>query len=176
MNGFDLDKAIRRVPNFPKKGIMFYDITSILTNPEAYSYVIEKMEEEYLNSDITGIVAVESRGFVFAGSLALKMKVPLLLARKKGKLPGNTISESYSLEYGEATLEMHEEDLKSGMNLLIVDDLIATGGTLNAVATMIEKRESKVAGIFSVVGLPFLNYDNIIGKYNIKTLINYDSE
>jgi adenine phosphoribosyltransferase len=173
---FNLDAAIRKVQDFPKKGILFYDITSILTNPPAFKFVIDEMKTIYAGKGITGIVAIESRGFIFAAPLALHLGVPLILARKKGKLPGKTISESYDLEYGAATLEMHAEDLKSKMNLLIVDDLIATGGTLRAVANMVERQGSKVAGIFSVVGLPFLQHDKKVGNYDITTLINYHGE
>ena len=176
MSEFNLDSAIRKIPDFPKKGILFYDVTSLLTNTDAFKYIAEKMKDKYTGKGITGIVAIESRGFVFAGQLALHLNVPLILARKKGKLPGETISESYALEYGEATLEIHKADIKDGMNLLIVDDLIATGGTLRAVANMIERQNSTVAGMFSVIGLPFLHYDRQIGKYEITTLINYDSE
>jgi adenine phosphoribosyltransferase len=173
---FDLNRAIRKVPDFPKKGILFYDVTSLLTNPKAFSHIVEKMKKAYADKGITGIVAIESRGFVFAAPLALHLGVPLILARKKGKLPGKTISESYSLEYGTATLEIHEEDLGSGMNLLIVDDLIATGGTLRAVANMIERQDSRVAGIFAVIGLPFLHYEKLIGEYGVTTLIDYHGE
>lgn len=176
MADFNLDAAIRKIPDFPKKGILFYDVTSLLTNPKAFGFIVEKTKKQYSDRGITGIVAIESRGFVFAAPLALHLGVPLILARKKGKLPGKTISESYSLEYGTAALEIHEEDLKSGMNLLIVDDLIATGGTLRAVANMIERQKSRVAGIFAVIGLPFLHYDRQIGKYPVTTLIDYHGE
>jgi adenine phosphoribosyltransferase len=107
---------------------------------------------------------------------ALERKLPLVLARKKGKLPGKTIAESYSLEYGQATLEIHCEDLPAGKRWLIVDDLIATGGTLAAVARMVERQGSKVEGIFGIIGLPFLKYKEKIGAYNTHTLIEYDSE
>ncbi len=171
----NLDKAIRKVPNFPKQGILFYDVTSIFTNPKAFKYVVKEMIKMYDAVDIDGVIAIESRGFLLGAPFALKKSVPLVLARKKGKLPRNTISASYALEYGEATLEVHVEDLKPG-NWLIIDDLIATGGTLEAVAKMIEKQGGKVAGIFSIIGLPFLNYDKKIGKYNPKVLISYHGE
>lgn len=176
MKEYNIDKAIRRVPDFPKKGILFYDFTSLLTNPEAFGYILGCMKEEYSNKNIDGIVAVESRGFLFGAPLALDMKVPLILARKKGKLPCETIAESYELEYGQDTLEMHVEDVKKGMNLLVVDDLIGTGGTLKAVANLIERLGASVAGIFTVIGLPFLNYNKNVGDYQVKTLIEYDSE
>lgn len=171
-----LDDSIAKVKDFPKKGILFYDITSILLKPSVFNLVIENLYEYYLNSAIDGIVAVESRGFIFAAPLALKFNVPLILARKKGKLPRQTILESYTLEYGEETIEVHKEDIKSESRYLLIDDLIATGGTLKAVANLVEKSGATVTGIAAVIGLPFLNYDKLLGKYDVKTLINYHGE
>jgi len=176
VNKMDLDKVIRKVPDFPKPGILFYDITSIFTNPEAFRYVIDKMISLYKDEQVDGIISIESRGFLVGACFAYKNGLPLVLARKKGKLPGKTVSQSYLLEYGSATLEIHEADLIPGKKWLIIDDLIATGGTLEAVAGMIERVGANIAGIFSIIGLPFLNYDERIGKYNPKTLINYYSE
>lgn len=172
----DLDKVIRKVPDFPKPGILFYDVTSIFTNPDAFKYVIDNMVKLYVNDTIDGIISIESRGFLLGACFAYNKGVPLVLARKKGKLPGKTISQSYLLEYGSATLEIHEADLIPGKRWLIIDDLIATGGTLEAVASMIERVGAEVAGIFSIIGLPFLNYHEKVGRYNPKTLINYQSE
>ncbi|NLE00178.1 MAG: adenine phosphoribosyltransferase [Fibrobacter sp.] len=172
----NLDEVIRKVPDFPKPGILFYDITSIFTNPEAFRYVVDAMIESYKDEKIDGIISIESRGFLLGACFAYNKGLPLVLARKKGKLPGKTISQSYLLEYGSATLEIHEADLIPGKRWLIIDDLIATGGTLEAVAGMIEKVGAEVAGIFSIIGLPFLRYEDKVGKYNPKTLINYHSE
>jgi adenine phosphoribosyltransferase len=172
----DLDKAIRKVPDFPKPGILFYDVTSIFTNPEAYQFVVKSMIDLYKNEKVDGIIAIESRGFLLGSCYATQKGIPLVLARKKGKLPGKTIQQSYDLEYGSATLEIHREDISAGKRYLIIDDLIATGGTLEAVALMIESVDAEVAGIFSVIGLPFLNYEKKVGKYNPKTLINYHGE
>lgn len=172
----DLDKAIRKVPDFPKPGILFYDITSIFTNPEAFQYVLDKMDETYSDTEVDGVIAIESRGFLLGAPFALKRSLPLILARKSGKLPGDTVQQAYSLEYGEETLEIHTDDLTSGKKWLIVDDLIATGGTLEAVAKMVEKQGAEVAGIFSIIGLPFLNYDEKISRYNPVTLIDYHGE
>ncbi len=172
----DLDSAIRKVKDFPKPGVLFYDITSLFTNPKAMQFIEKRMEEIYEKEDIDGIIAIESRGFLFGAPFALSKGLPLVLARKKGKLPGDIIHRSYSLEYGEETLEIHKADLTPGKKWLIVDDLIATGGTLEAVAGMVEQQRAEVAGIFSVIGLPFLNYEEKIGKYKPTTLINYDSE
>ncbi len=172
----DLDKAIRKVHDFPKPGIQFFDITSIFTDPEAFAYVVDVMNKQYPDDAVDGVIAIESRGFLFGAPFALAKKIPMVLARKKGKLPGKTIEESYALEYGEATLEIHVDDLTPGKRWLIIDDLIATGGTLEAVAKMVEQQNAEVAGIFSIIGLPFLNYMEKIGKYNPVTLIDYHSE
>lgn len=176
MKDYNLDLAIRKVKDFPKPGILFYDITSIFTNPEAFKWIIDKTEELYKDQKIDMLLAVESRGFIFASTLAYKLNIPFVLARKAGKLPGKTIKESYNLEYGQATLEVHTEDIKAGSNVLIIDDLIATGGTLKACANLIENLGAKVAGFFGVIGLPFLNYEKVLDGYKVTTLINYHSE
>jgi adenine phosphoribosyltransferase len=172
----NLDDVIRKVPDFPKPGILFYDVTSIFTNPKAYAYVVKRMMACFESKPIDGVIAIESRGFLLGSCFALKRKVPLVLARKKGKLPGKTIEESYALEYGAATLQIHEADLTPGKKWLIIDDLIATGGTIEAVAKMIERQNGTVAGVFSIIGLPFLNYAVKVGKYNPVTLIDFKSE
>ena len=176
MNVESLDKAIRRIPDFPKPGILFYDITSILTNPEAFKYCLEQMYEIYKDSGINAIAAVESRGFIFAGSLAEKMGLPLILIRKKGKLPGDTYSCSYALEYGTATIEAHKADMKAGQKYLVVDDLIATGGTLAATKNLIEQGGGEVTDFFGVIGLPDLNYQKVLAPCKVTTLINYKGE
>jgi adenine phosphoribosyltransferase len=172
----NLDSAIRKIPDFPKPGILFYDVTSIFTNPAAFGFVIAEMERIYRDQQIDGVIAIESRGFLLGAPYALARKIPCVLARKKGKLPGKTVEQSYTLEYGSATLQIHIDDLTPGKNWLIVDDLIATGGTIEAVATMVEKQKSQVAGVFGVIGLPFLQYAPKIGKYNPTTLVDYHGE
>jgi adenine phosphoribosyltransferase len=134
------------------------------------------MLELYKNQQVDGVIAIESRGFLLGSCFAVSRGVPLVLARKKGKLPGKTIAVSYDLEYGSATLEIHEEDLALGKRWLIIDDLVATGGTLAAVAQMIEGRGGEVVGIFSIIGLPVLKYEEKVGRYNPKALITYDCE
>ena len=171
-----LDKNIRRIPDFPKPGILFYDITSVLVNPEAFKYVIDQMVSIYKDKKIDAVAGVESRGFIFAAPFAEKLGIPLILIRKKGKLPGDTYECSYSLEYGTATVEVHKADIKKGQNILVVDDLIATGGTLAAAKNLIEQGGAEVTDFFGVIGLPFLNYQNVLENCNVTTLINYDSE
>jgi adenine phosphoribosyltransferase len=172
----DLDAAIRKVPDFPKPGILFYDVTSIFASPEAYSFVVSEMVKKYASEKVDGVIAIESRGFLLGSAFALQRSVPLVLARKKGKLPGDTWEESYALEYGTATLQIHRADLTTKKRWLIIDDLIATGGTLEAVAKMVERAGGSVAGMFGIIGLPFLNYGAKIGKYNPVTLIDYHGE
>ena len=176
MNLEMLDKAVRRVPDFPKPGILFYDITGVLVNPEALKFCIDKMIELYKDAKIDAVAGVESRGFIFAAPLAQALGIPLVLIRKKGKLPGQTYECSYALEYGTATIEVHKSDVKAGQKFLVVDDLIATGGTLAAAKNLIEQGGGEVTDFFGVIGLPFLNYESVLAPCKVTTLINYDSE
>jgi len=171
-----LDKALRRVPDFPKPGVLFYDITGILVEPKAFRFCIDKMVELYKNGKIDAVAGVESRGFLFAATLADRLEIPLILIRKKGKLPGATYSCKYSLEYGEAEVEVHKSDIKKGQKVLVIDDLIATGGTLKASKQVLEQGGAKVIEFFGVVGLPFLNYEKVLEPVKVTTLINYDCE
>jgi adenine phosphoribosyltransferase len=173
---YDLDKAIRKVADFPKPGILFYDITGILQSPEAFRYCIDGMAERYGSSRIDAVAAVEARGFLFAAPLADRLGIPQILVRKKGKLPGEKREKRFTLEYGEDVIQVHTSDVKTGSKVLLVDDLIATGGTLKAAAELIEELGAKVEEIFCVIGLPFLNYAQQLPRYKITTLINYDSE
>ncbi len=175
-NDFSLDSVIRKIPDFPKPGILFYDITGILVNPEAFRYCIDSMVKMYKGAKLDAIAAVESRGFVFAAPLAEKLGLPLVLIRKKGKLPGDTYSCKYALEYGFAEIEVHKADVQKGQNVLIVDDLIATGGTLQAAQNVIEQGGATVAGFFGIVGLPFLNYSKVLGDVPVRTLLEYHGE
>ena len=176
MKEFDLDGAIRKVKDFPKPGILFYDITSILTNPEAFGYCIDCMLGEYRDRGIQAVAAVEARGFLFAAPYARAAGLPLILVRKKGKLPGETLTRSFALEYGEDSIQIHRADVRPGDNILLVDDLAATGGTMKAAAELLAEAGGKVKDIFSVVGLPFLPYKEVLKDYRVKTLIEYDSE
>ncbi|MCL1927545.1 MAG: adenine phosphoribosyltransferase [Treponema sp.] len=173
---FNLDAYIRKVPDFPKKGILFYDITSILTAPEAFCFCIEAMVDLYSKKNIDAVAAIEARGFVFAAPFAARMGIPLLLIRKKGKLPGITLSKKYDLEYAQAEIEIHREDVPEGKKILLLDDLIATGGTLNASRELLKAGGAEVTEIFGVVGLPFLNYDKILAPTPVTTLIQYHGE
>ena len=167
-----LDKAIRRVPDFPKAGILFFDVTSIFTNPPAFAHAINRMVKIYSERKPDAIAAVESRGFLFAAPLAEKLGIPLVLIRKKGKLPGEVYRASYSLEYGEATIEAHKADIQEGKKYLVIDDLIATGGTLNASKNLIEQGGGKVMEFFGVIGIPELNYEKALAPTPVTTLID----
>ena len=173
---FDLDKAIRKIPDYPKKGILFFDITSILTNPPAFRYCIDRMVEAYKNKGITAVAGIESRGFLFAAAYAERESVPLILVRKAGKLPGETWREDYTLEYGAAAIEIHKSDVPEGGNILLIDDLIATGGTLRAAVNIFARGGAVVKNVFGVIGLPFLNYRDKLPGVEITTLIEYESE
>jgi adenine phosphoribosyltransferase len=172
----DLDHAIRKIPDFPKPGVLFYDITGILVNPEAFNYCLERMQEIYRDTAVTAVAAIEARGFVFASPFAARCRLPLILIRKKNKLPGETYSRRFALEYGEDEIEVHKSDIRAGQSVLLVDDLIATGGTLRAACSLLEEAGANVAGIFSVVGLPFLDYGKVLAGYPVQTLIQYQGE
>jgi adenine phosphoribosyltransferase len=172
----NLDDYIRKVPDFPKKGILFYDITSILIDSRAFNYCIDSMIDIYRDKKIDAVAAIEARGFLFAAPYAAKAQIPLLLIRKKGKLPGKKLTKRYALEYGEAEIEIHSDDVSPGSRVLLLDDLIATGGTLKAARELITACGAEVPEIFGVVGLPSLNYEKVLEPASIRTLINYHGE
>ncbi|MDR2542608.1 MAG: adenine phosphoribosyltransferase [Treponema sp.] len=169
----NLDDYIRKVPDFPKKGILFYDITSILASPVAFNYCIDKMVEIYKDKNIDAIAAIEARGFLFATPFAYRMKIPIIPIRKKGKLPGITLSKKYDLEYAQAEVEVHSADVPKGKRVLLTDDLIATGGTLNASRSLLIEGGAEVPEIFGVLSLPFLNYKEVLAPTPVTTLIDY---
>ena len=175
-DSFPLDEHIRKVKDFPREGILFYDITGVLASPEAFKWCIGQMEKIYKDEKIDAVAAVESRGFVFAAPFALSRGIPLILIRKKGKLPGEVYSCAYELEYGSAIIEVHKADVPAGGRVLIVDDLIATGGTLNAARNVLEQGGASVLGYFGVIGLPSLNYSAALEGVPIVTLIEYSGE
>ncbi|MCL1955282.1 MAG: adenine phosphoribosyltransferase [Spirochaetes bacterium] len=176
MAAFNLDDYIRKVPDFPKKGILFYDITSVLAAPKAFKYCIDKMVEIFKGKQIDAVAAIEARGFLFAAPFAAVMGIPLIPIRKKGKLPGVTLSKKYDLEYAQAEIEVHSADVPRGKRVLITDDLIATGGTLNAARSLLVEGGAEVPEFFGIVGLPFLNYRQILEPTPVTTLLTYDSE
>lgn len=172
-----LDKAIRRVPDFPKKGILFYDITSLFTEPAAFKFCLDSFEEKYRplveKGEITAVAGAESRGFLFAAPLADRLSIPLILIRKKGKLPGEVYRQSYSLEYGTAEIEIHKADVKPSDKILLIDDLIATGGTLNAAKELFAMAGASVTAIGGVIGLPDLHFKDVLAPAEVTTLIDF---
>ena len=152
-----VNKIIRDIPDFPSKGIIFKDITPLLLDINLYNKVIDSMAKQYMGKNITKVVGLEARGFIFAISLAQMLKVPFVPIRKKGKLPYRTISKSYNLEYGSKTIEIHIDAINEKDNVLIVDDLLATGGTASAAIELVKKLKGNVLGCAFVIELTFLN-------------------
>ena len=149
----DLRNYIRSIPDYPKKGILFRDITTLIKNPDAFKFANNKIIEIAKKIEFDKVSAIESRGFVFASTLAYTLNKPLVLLRKKDKLPAETHSVDFKLEYGEATIEVHKDSINDGDNVLVIDDLIATGGTAAAAAKLIETSGGKVAGFIFVINL-----------------------
>lgn len=170
-----LKTTIRDVADFPKPGILFKDITPILHHPQLCDDIVNVFVNYCADKNINAVVGVESRGFLFGFALANKLNVPFILVRKSGKLPYKTISYEYDLEYGSAKVEMQEDEIKSGWNVLIHDDLLATGGTAEAAAKLIQMQKGNVAGFAFIVELDFLNGKEKLKQYseNIISLVNY---
>lgn len=164
---------IRDVPDFPKPGILFKDITPVLSDPAAFAQVIELLTEDARSKNADVVVGIESRGFVFGVPIAMSLGVPFVMARKLGKLPYEKISEEYALEYGTNTVEMHVDSVSQGQLVYIVDDLLATGGTAAASSRLVERLGGSVCGFGFLVELSFLGgRENLLG-YPIKALIEY---
>ncbi|HRI89591.1 MAG TPA: adenine phosphoribosyltransferase [Candidatus Hydrogenedentes bacterium] len=169
----DLAPLIRNVPDFPIPGIQFKDITTLLLHPEAYRFIVDSWKKRYESMGITAIVGADARGFIFGGALAYAMGLPLVLARKQGKLPADTLSEEYQLEYGTATLEIHRDALKSGDRVVLIDDLLATGGTMKAVASLVERLGAKIEEIAFVVELPPLKGRSKLAPHPVHSLVEF---
>ena len=169
----DLKQHIRDVPDFPKPGILFRDITPLLANPRAFGYVIERFAEHFGQKGVTAVVAAEARGFIFAAPLALRLDAAFVPVRKPGKLPRQTHSFTYDLEYGSDTLHIHADAVGPGDRVLLVDDLLATGGTMDACAKIAERTGASVAGCAFLIELDFLKGRDKLAAYDICTLIHY---
>src|SRR3989338_1852309 len=152
----DLKKHIRTIPHWPIQGVMFRDITTLLQNPEAFRHACDELYKRYKDKKIDVVVGIESRGFIFGAVLAYKLGVSFVPVRKKGKLPYKTVSHTYQKEYGPDTIEMHEDSIKKGNNVLVVDDLIATGGTVQAAIKLVEKLGGKIEECAFIIDLPDL--------------------
>lgn len=170
----DFKSIIRSVPDFPIEGILFYDITTLLKDPAALKASIDQVVARYQGEGIDVVVGMESRGFIFGMPVAYQLGVGFVPIRKPGKLPAETISESYDLEYGTNTLEIHIDAIEKGQKVLVVDDLLATGGTAQATCKLVEKLGGQVASIAFIIELNFLSGRDKLKDYEVFSLIQYD--
>jgi len=169
-----LKELIREVPDFPKKGILFYDITTLLKDKVGFATLIDALSEHYLNEKIDTVLAIEARGFIFGPALAYRLNAGFVPIRKPGKLPAETVRLTYDLEYGQDTLEIHKDAIKPGQRVIIVDDLLATGGTANACAKLAKSLGAEIAGMGFVVELDFLNGREKFNGTEVFSLLHYD--
>tara|TARA_B100000900_G_C20597282_1_gene723951 strand:- start:2893 stop:3414 length:522 start_codon:yes stop_codon:yes gene_type:complete len=168
-----IKNIIRTIPNFPKPGINFKDITTLLNNPNAFKEVIQKFYNKFAEKNVDVVVGVESRGFIFGAPLALKLNCPFVIMRKPGKLPSKTISEEYKLEYGHDHLEIHTDSIKNGDKVLIIDDLLATGGTANAAKKLVERLGGDLISFCFLIKLNGLGSENKIDNSKVFYLFEY---
>ena len=169
----DLRQHIRNIPDFPKPGILFRDVTTLVQNPEAFRYAIQSMAERFESVEVDAIAGIDARGFMFAAPLALRLDVPLVIIRKRGKLPFDTYSQSYDLEYGTDSLEIHVDAVSEGHRVLLVDDLLATGGSLSAAAALVERTGGIVAGICVAIELSELHGRDALAPHRTESLVTY---
>jgi adenine phosphoribosyltransferase len=169
-----LKKLIREIPDFPKPGILFYDITTLLKDGPGFRAVIDALKEHYQESGVDTVIGIEARGFIFAPALAYALGAGFVPVRKPRKLPSDRVSVSYQLEYGTDSLEIHKDAIANGHSVLIVDDLLATGGTAEAVTRLVEQVGGKVAGAGFVIELSFLNGRRKLEDYDVFSLLKYD--
>jgi adenine phosphoribosyltransferase len=169
----DLRAKIREVPDFPKPGILFYDITTLLKDADAFREVVDQMAEQVAGAKVDLVVGMESRGFIFSAPLAYKLQAGFVPVRKLGKLPADTIEVEYALEYGTATLEIHRDAIRPGQRVLIVDDLLATGGTVMGTIELVRRLGGEIAGLSFMVELTALRGREKLGDYEIHTLLAY---
>jgi adenine phosphoribosyltransferase len=172
----DLKSKIREVPDWPISGVNFKDITTLLQDGETFRYVIDKMAEPFIEQKVDKIVVIDARGFLLGSVIAYKLGCGVCLVRKKGKLPYKTIEATYEKEYGPDTLTMHQDTIKPGEHVLIVDDLLATGGTLAAAIKLVEQLGAKIIGVSLIVDLPFLGGSRKLEKYNLHWLVSFEKE
>ncbi|MCR5107631.1 MAG: adenine phosphoribosyltransferase [Lachnospiraceae bacterium] len=171
-----IEEYVRTIPDFPSPGIMFRDITTVLQDADGFRLAIDELLKLVEGLDFDVVVGAESRGFIFGAPIAYELHKPLVLVRKKGKLPGDTIECSYELEYGSATVEMHKDAIKKGQRALLVDDLIATGGTIGASARMVEELGGEVVKIIFLMELKGLKGRERLSKYDVASVISYEGK
>jgi len=174
LNADQLKRLIREVPDFPKKGILFYDITTLLKDKVGYATLIDRLSEHYLDQKIDIVVGMEARGFIFAPAVAYRLNAGFVPVRKPGKLPAETAKFDYMLEYGSNALEIHKDAIQKGQRVLIVDDLLATGGTAEATAKLAAQLGGEIAGLGFVVELDFLKGREKLKGYEVMSLLHYD--
>ena len=173
MTVLDLKQHIRDIPDFPKKGIIFKDISTLLKHKGAFKKTIDSLALKYKDKKVEYVVGVEARGFIFGAALAYKLGAGFIPVRKKGKLPYKTKSVTYQLEYGSDTLEMHEDAIVPGSRVLIVDDLLATGGTVKAVIELLRSQHAKLVGVAFIIELKFLKGKSKLKGFPVHSLIQY---
>ena len=166
----DLKKYIRSIPDYPKKGILYRDITTLIKDNQAFKYTVDKIAEMTIDINFDKVIGIESRGFVFASAVAYKLSKPLILIRKKNKLPAEKYSEDFELEYGKATIEIHKDSIKKNEKVIIIDDLIATGGTAKAAARLVKKSSGKIESFIFVINLFDIGGKDLLEKESYKTL------
>ena len=176
MNDALLEKSIRCIPDFPKPGILFRDVTTLIQNKAAFKKSVDLLVKKYKGQGFDKVVGVEARGFIFGAAVAYKIGAGFVPVRKKGKLPFRTIAATYQLEYGTDTLEIHQDAIGTGEKILIIDDLLATGGTVKAVIELVEKLKGKVAGIGFVIELVDLKGKDKFKKYPLYSLVKFQGE
>ena len=172
----ELQDYVRTIPDFPEEGVMFRDITTVLQDPEGFKLAIDKMQDLVKDVDFDLVLGAESRGFIFSAPIAYNRGKGLVPVRKKGKLPCETIEVSYDLEYGKATIEIHKDSIKKGQKVLLVDDLIATGGTIEAMTKLVEELGGEVAGILVLMELKGLKGREKLSKYNLYSALSYEGK
>ena len=172
----DLEKTIRSIPDFPKPGILFRDITTLLKNKSAFKQAVDELYQKYKNKKVDVIVAVEARGFILGGAIANKLGAGFVPVRKKGKLPAKTTSVTYDLEYGTDTLEMHDDAIQPHDQVLIIDDLLATGGTVGAVVDLVKQKQGEIVGIAFLIELVDLRGREKLKDYPVYSLIKFRGE
>jgi adenine phosphoribosyltransferase len=176
MNVEDIKKAIRTVPDFPKKGVMFRDITTLVADPAVFRYTINKLAAMFVDDEVDVVVGIESRGFIVGAPLALELKASFVPVRKPGKLPYETVRKEYQTEYSVDAVEMHVDAIHPGQRVLMVDDLIATGGTMKAAIELVEQLGGKVVGVAFVVDLPDLHGKEKLEGYRVVTLVEFEGD
>ena len=170
---FEFKQFIREIPDWPKKGIGFKDITPLLQNSVAFKAAVDELSKPFEDKGIDMVVGIDARGFILAAAMAYKLGAGLAIVRKKGKLPWRTISREYALEYASNTLEMHEDAIQPGQTILLVDDVLATGGTMVAAVDMVKQLGGSISGLAFLIVLDFLKGEEKLGGFPIHTLIRY---